>query len=142
MTLVKQFAGCIIVAALLAAVVVPNVDGQIKQGKTRAASTKQLMKGIVGGPCGALKGALEANPADDAAWANVALQAAILNESSYVLMDDGRCPDGDWKGACDLLRAGSDAVLKAAEKKDLAAAKAGFGDVGKSCGACHSKHKK
>ena len=57
-------------------------------------------------------------------------------------MDDGRCPDGTWADATSKhLRGGSQDILAALEKKDLAAAKTGFGNMTKSCKACHDAHK-
>lgn len=115
---------------------------QVKKGKTRAATTKQLMSGVVQPNCAALgKGTKEA-PADDKGWAALATNAALLNEMSYQLMDDGRCPDGTWADAAKALRAASEEVLKKVEAKDQAGAAAAFGNLTKSCGACHMAHKK
>jgi cytochrome c556 len=117
-----------------------HAEAQKTKGKTRAALTKQLMKGLVASNCGDLKKALDAEPTN---WDDVALRAALLNEAGYILMDDGRCPDGDWAGASKALQAHSAAVLAAAEKKDAAAAKEAFGKLtAESCGACHKAHKK
>ncbi len=57
------------------------------------------MKGVMGPHCGALKKGMDAGPSDDKAWEELALHAALLNEASYVLMEDGRCPDGVWAKA-------------------------------------------
>src|SRR6185436_5235489 len=63
---------------------------QVKQGKSRAMKTSQLMKGIVKPHCDALKkGVSETAPDSDEAWQKMAVNAAVLNEISYVLMDDG-----------------------------------------------------
>ena len=66
------------------------IQAKITKGKSRPMTTKQLMNGVVKAHCTALKKALDAGPADDKAWDAVALHAAILNESSFTLMDDGR----------------------------------------------------
>ena len=67
---------------------------QVKKGKTRPLTTKQLMAGSVGPHYTALGKALQAEgPADDKAWADAQTAAALLNESTYTLMEDGRCPD-------------------------------------------------
>lgn len=118
------------------------VNAQVKKGKTRLATTEHLMEGIVKPHCDALKKGLEAAPADDKAWHKLAVSAALLNEASYTLMDDGRCPDGVWADAASkALRQGSADLLKALDGKDHAAAKAAFGAMTKSCKACHEKHK-
>jgi len=115
------------------------VQAQKTKGKTRAATTKQLMKGLVGANCGDLKKALEADTADFDA---IALKAALLNEAGYLLMDDGRCPDGEWAKAAKAIQAHSAAVLEKAEAKDLDGAKAAFAELtANGCAVCHKAHK-
>ena len=115
---------------------------QIKKGKTRAATTKQIMSGLIQSNCAALgKGTAEA-PTDDKGWAALATNAALLNEASYLLMDDGRCPDGDWANAATVLRNASAAVLAKVEAKDAAGAAAEFKKLTQSCADCHKAHKK
>ena len=113
-----------------------------KKGKTRAATTKQLMKGICGANCGALGKGLKAGPKTDKEWEAIELHAALLNELSYTLMADGRCPSGDWAKACKTLGAQSAAVLAAADKHDAEAASAAFKKLTSgSCTVCHKAHK-
>ena len=115
---------------------------QIKKGKTRAATTKQVMGGLVQTNCAAIgKGTKEA-PADDKAWDALATNAALLNEASYLLMDDGRCPDADWANAAKALRAGSEAVLAKIAAKDAAGVATEFKTMTQACAACHKAHKK
>lgn len=132
------------VAALAASLfVAQDMLAQVKKGKSRLLLTKQLMKGLVSAQCGAVKKALDSSPADDKAWEEIGISAALLNEASYVLMDDGRCPDGKWaEAASKSLREGSAEVVAAAEKKDLEAAKKGFGTLTSACKNCHEAHKK
>ena len=141
----RSFLSRILVIALAATVCLASVSyisAQVKQGKTRALKTKQLMKGVVKPNCEAIKKALDNAPADDKAWEELALNAALLNEASYSLMDDGRCPDGTWADAATkALRGGSAEIIGAIEKKDLAAVKAGFGNMTKACKACHDAHR-
>lgn len=119
--------------------IVDRVEAQKTKGKTRAASTKLLMKGLFATNCGAVKKDLEAAEIN---WDDVTLHAAMLNESGYILMDDGRCPDGEWAKSSKALQTTSAALLDAAEKKDAAAAKAAFGDLtAQSCKVCHAAHK-
>ena len=88
------------------------------------------------------KNGLEAGPAKAEAWEELAVHATLLNEGSYLLMEDGRCPDGVWaEAASKTLRESSAEVLKAIEAKDAAAAKTAFEKLTKSCAACHEKHK-
>jgi hypothetical protein len=115
---------------------------QVQKGKTRPLTTKQMMGGLVKPQCAGLGEALKAAPADDKAWEDLATKAALLNEASYSLMDDGRCPDGVWAGAAKKLREASAAVLAKIEAKDYAGTQAEFKGVTASCGECHKAHKK
>jgi cytochrome c556 len=134
--------------ALAAAVVLPlalasGSAGQVKKGKTRPVTTEQLMEGLVNPNCGGLAKAMQGSgPSDDKAWQAVALQAALLNEASYVLMADGRCPDAVWAGACDTLGKNSTQLLVCVQSKDAVGAKAAFTALTGSCKACHSAHRK
>lgn len=119
-----------------------STSAQVKTGKTRPLTTKQMMAGLVKPQCAGLGEALKAAPADDKAWEELATKAALLNESGYSLMDDGRCPDGVWASACKNLREASAAVLAKIEAKDYAGTQAEFKGVTASCGECHKAHKK
>ncbi|MFO1022198.1 MAG: hypothetical protein U0903_16125 [Planctomycetales bacterium] len=119
-----------------------GLEGQIKKGKSRPLQTKQLMQGLVFPNCGALGKGLKTPPTDDKGWDSLAMHAALLNEASYILMDDGRCPDKDWADAVKQLREGSKEVLAAVEAKNAEKASAAMKTMTGSCGACHSKHKK
>ena len=118
------------------------ISAQRTKGKTRLAQTKYLMKGIAQPATGGLAASLkETGPADDKAWETAVGQASVLNELSYLLMDDGRCPDAVWAGASQDLRAGSAQLAEALEKKDLEAARAAFKTTTVSCATCHKAHK-
>jgi hypothetical protein len=119
-----------------------SVIGQVKKGATRPLTTKQMMAGLVGSNCKALGKGIKAGPADDKAWDSLAQNAALLNEASHVLMADGRCPDADWANASTMLREQSQEVLNCIDARDAEATQAAFGALTKSCGVCHSKHKK
>lgn len=117
-----------------------SAHAQKTKGKTRAALTKHLMKGIVAANCGELKKSLDADVPN---WEDISLRASVLNEAGHFLMDDGRCPDGEWAKAAKALQEQSSAVLAAAEKMDAKAAKDAFGKLtGESCAVCHKAHKK
>ena len=118
------------------------LNAQVKKGKTRAMKTAQLMRCVTKPNCDALKKGLDAGPANEEAWDGLAANAAVLNEISYIVMDDGRCPDGVWADAATkTLRQGSAEVLAAIEAKDVVAAKTAFGNMTKACKACHDKHR-
>lgn len=120
-----------------------NVLAQVKQGKTRPAATKYLMRGIMQPNCAGLGALLKGDgPADDKAWDTAACHASCLNEMSYLLMDDGRCPDATWAAAAKTtLREGSEEAIAACNRKDLAAANTAFKKMASACAACHKAHK-
>ena len=84
---------CLVGAALVVAVVGGSVVAQVTQGKTRAMKTSHWMAGIMKTHSGALRKGLSSAPADDKAWEALEVSAGLMNEASYVLMADGRCPD-------------------------------------------------
>lgn len=118
-----------------------SASGQAVKGKSRPAATKHLMVGVVKLHSGNLEKALNEGPKDDAGWDAAAAYAGCLNEVSYALMDDGRCPDKVWEGAAMKLREGSAAALDAIQKRNLDGAKAGVQALKAACGACHKAHK-
>jgi len=85
---------------------------------------------------------LKTPPATDQARADQATKAALLNESSLTMMDDGRCRDSDGANASTVLRESSAALLEKLEAKHAAGAAETFKGVTASCGACHMAHKK
>ena len=128
--------------ALVVGLVGISTMAAVKQGKTRILKTSQFMGGVIKPHCTAIKNALKEGPADDDAWEELAMHAAVLNEASYTLMADGRCPDKVWADSVKTqLAAGSEAVAKAAEAKDVEAAREGFKTLTASCKACHKAHK-
>lgn len=139
--MMKRFLSLTLVLGLIT-VVSMGAAAQIKKGKTRPLTTKQLMSGLVKPQCGDLGEALKTAPTDAAGWDALATKAALLNEVGYLLMDDDRCPDGDWAGAAKTLREGTAAVLAKIEAKDAAGAQEAFKGATASCAACHKAHKK
>ncbi len=134
----------LVVGMVLAVAAMLSVTGmaQVKKGKTRLLETKQLMGGLVRPCCAGIGDGLKAGPPDDNAWADLAGKAALLNEASYVLMDDDRCPDAEWANAAKCLRDGSAAVLAKVEAKDGAGAQEAFKGMTQACAMCHKAHKK
>ena len=120
-----------------------SLTAQIKKGKTRAAATKYLMRAVNQPMCAGLDASLKGSgPADDKAWDTAMCQASVLNEISYALMEDGRCPDAAWANAAKDLKEGSASVLAALEKKELEGARTAFKTVTGACGSCHKAHRK
>ena len=116
-------------------------SAQVKKGKTRPLTTKQMMGGLVGPNCKQLGAGLKNPPSDDDGWAKLATQAALLNESGHILMADGRCPDAKWAAAAKTLKGCSEVVLKKIAEKDAEGAMSAFKAMTGSCAACHKAHK-
>ena len=133
---------CVAMVVAIVSVLAAGASAQVKKGKTRVLTTKQMMSGLIKPNCAGIGEGLKTAPADDKAWDELATKAALLNESSFILMDDGRCPDGEWANASKALRDGSAAVLAKIEAKDYAGAQEEFKGVTGSCAACHKAHKK
>lgn len=131
-----------LVAIAVVTVLVTSAGAQIKKGKSRVLTTKQMMAGLVKPNCAGIGEGLKTAPADDKTWEDLATKAALLNEASFTMMDDGRCPDADWANAAKALREASAAVLAKIEAKDAAGAQEAFKGVTGSCAACHKVHKK
>ncbi len=115
---------------------------KIQKGEKRPLLTKHLMSGLVKPFSGDLRKAIGEAKTDPEAWDDVIKLASLLNESSYIMMADKRCPDKVWADACKTLDTATKAVIKAANKKDAAAAGEAAKGIGKSCGSCHKAHKK
>jgi cytochrome c556 len=108
----------------------------------RVAAVRHIMSGIHQPNCGAIAGLLkDKGPADAAAWGTLASHAALLNESSYLLMENDRCPDGVWAEAAAALRRNSAALFGAAGDEKLADAREAFKGMTAACAACHTAHK-
>ena len=119
-----------------------GLSAQVKKGKTRVLTTKQMMSGLVKPNCSGISEGLKTAPSDQKGGDELVTKAALLNESSFTMMDDGRCPDGEWAAAATTLREGSAAVLAKIEAKDAAGALEAFKTVTGSCASCHKAHKK
>lgn len=135
---------CFALAVVACSIAMLSLQGtaQVTKGKTRAATTKHLMGGLVQPNCAAIGGVAKQAPADDKAWQALATNAALLNESGYLLMDDGRCPDGEWAKAAETLRTSSEALLVKIAAKDVDGVNAEFKTLTTSCAGCHKAHKK
>lgn len=119
-----------------------EVEAQKTKGKTRLAETRDLMKGLCQPHCSGLADLLkDPGPADAKAWRRVIQHASLLNEASYLLMDDGRCPDQEWASAVTVLRESSARVVDAANGKNGADARIAFSSLTTACARCHRAHK-
>ena len=112
-----------------------------KKGKTRPLTSSQLMAGLVMPQFTALKESLEKGIEDDEGWKKVSTSAALLNESSFIMMADVRSPDDTWERACDILNKGSVVMLEKIAVKDSKGALAAIDGIVASCKHCHEAFK-
>lgn len=114
-------------------------------------TTKQLMNWIIDPNATAIwnsvgtittdKGTQEKHPKTDEEWATFRNAAAMLVESGNLLMLDGRAKDQDqWMTTSRGMADAADAVLQAAEAKDVEAYFDAGGALYEACTACHSQY--
>jgi len=135
-------AGIIAVSGLAFTMLSSPVTAQ-KKGQSRPMTTAQLMSGLVKPQLVAVQGhvADEKAPEGEDGWKALTTSIALLNESSYTMMDDDRCPDKIWADACQVLRKATESGLKSAAKQDAAGVREALAGIGASCKACHAEHK-
>jgi cytochrome c556 len=80
-------------------------------------------------------------PQSDDDWKQSAAHASILSETAQLLLMGGRVKDDVWTDGATMVITGAKATVAASEAKDLAAWKAGLGEMGKGCRTCHKVHK-
>lgn len=130
----------VFVVSIITLVRSPLVSAQAK-GKTRPLTTAQMMAGLVKPKFVELKEGLAKDELSEDDWKAFAAHAALLNESSYIMMADERCPDDIWEQGVKILRKSSDEVLAKIAKKDAAGALKAMDNVQLSCKTCHTEHK-
>ena len=117
------------------------------------ATVKQVMRGITM-PAAAtiwdsvstivdLKGVTENVPKNDAEWAVVGANAAVLAESANMLMTGDRAVDkADWIKFATAMRDSAQTALKAADAKDAAGILAVGEVINASCDVCHERYQR
>lgn len=135
-------AGIIALSGLAFTLSTSQVTAQ-KKGKSRPLTTAQLMSGLVKPQLVATQGhvADEKVPEGEDGWKSLTTSIALLNESSYTMMEDDRCPDKIWADACSVLRKATESGLQAAAKQDAAGVRESIAGITASCKACHAEHK-
>ena len=117
------------------------------------ATVKQVMRGITMPAAATIwdsvstivdaKGVTENVPKNDAEWAVVGANAAVLAESANMLMTGDRAVDrGDWIKFATAMRDSAQTALKAADAKDPAGILAVGEVINASCDACHERYQR
>ena len=126
---------------LLSTIIVAVAQAQSYQA---VATAEQIMEGVQKPAMDSLAAMLKAGgPKDDKEWHLAKRQAAVLAETSPLLLMGTRPLDQDiWVKSSERLNQAAVASLKAAETKDLAAWKTSLANMGAACKSCHNVHKK
>ena len=114
-------------------------------------SLKQLMEWVIDPAADAVwdsvktiiteQGTKEIAPQTQEQWDAVRNGAALLVESSNLLMMQTRARDqGEWSAAARRLAETADKALKAAGSKDAAGVFAAGGEIYDACAACHHRY--
>ena len=131
----------------------PSTESAAAPSMPAIANVKQVMRGITM-PAAAtiwdsvstivdLKGVTENVPKDDAEWAALGANAAVLAESANMLMTGDRAVDkGDWVKFATALRGSAEKALKFADAKDAAGILAVGEEINTSCDACHERYQR
>lgn len=136
----KKLSALVVVLAVFAAIGL-EAAAPLRPGKSRLASTRQIMTGFVHPNQLAIEKVAQKPLYDAKSWEMLGANAAMLNEASYILMEDGRCPDADWEKACQKLRTGSAALLAKIEARDAAGVATEYKAMAEACVACHAAHR-
>ena len=92
---------------------------------------------------GRLARSLAAPPTGDEQWEQVRSEAAIVAEAGTLLLAH-RPPKGSltgWRQRATEFRSAAEALLRAIENRDFAAAQQFFRVLPKTCAACHAAHR-
>lgn len=117
-------------------------DSAKKDQGSRPLKTSTVMKFVTKPHCDALKKIFEKGPKTSEDWDALIEHSEVLSEVSYILMEDGRCPDYVWEGAAtQTLRNCAKAIIAASERRNVVVAQGAFEKLTESCTSCHDAHK-
>lgn len=117
-------------------------DPAKKNKGIRPLKTSTVMKVVTKPHCDALKKIFERGPETSEDWDALIEHSEVLSEVSYILMEDGRCPDYVWEGAAtQTLRNCAKAIIAASERRNVVVAQGAFEKLTEACTSCHDAHK-
>ena len=129
------------VLVMLVAACAKAVAARPHKGKSRLATTQQLMDGMVHPNYLAIERATKESRVDPVAWRALANNAALLNEASYLIVDDDRSLGADWDKAARQLRTGSAELLVKIAARDKTEMESVLKVTAKACNDCHTAHR-
>jgi len=113
-----------------------------KDKGARPLKTSTVMKVVTKPHCDALKEIFKRGPKTSEDWDALIEHSEVLSEVSYILMEDGRCPDYVWEGAAtQTLRNCAKAIIAASERRNVVVAQGAFEKLTEACTSCHDAHK-
>lgn len=108
----------------------------------RVATISDIMNSISKSNMGRISSAVKKSaPTSDKGWLAIERAGAMLNEVSFIIVQEDRVIDDVWKKAAGELRAASAQLAVAAKAKDFAGVKAAVPKIGASCKSCHDVHR-
>ena len=106
-----------------------------------SATVKQLMLGAVIPASDIIFGVAAAAPTDDAAWAKVQANAAVITEIARLLTDSSRKKDdSEWIAKSQALYDTANAVAVAASEKNVDKVSDAGNNLYDACDGCHMKY--
>lgn len=134
------------VLALLVAMIAATVPAQENPtqenpAKIRSATIEQVMVGMVHPNYLAIEKAAKEGRVDAQTWKTLATNAALLNEASFLLVDDGRSLGDSWEKAAAEMRGGSATMLAKVGARDKAGIASELKNIAKGCVNCHAEYR-
>jgi cytochrome c556 len=120
---------------------VAAVPAQPQPASQRLASIKHLMQGLVLPHFTTLEEAVKTPPEKVTDWQRLESSAVLLNEASFMLLDEERAPDAVWEKAVLKLRVGSVQAFEAVQRKDVDGLPVALKAVSTACIDCHAAHR-
>lgn len=106
-----------------------------------AATSRQVMLGLVIPAADIVWGVGSEAPADDAAWEKVQATAVMIAEAGHLLMAVPRVVDqGDWLVAAQAMIDAANAAAASAREKNVDKVSEAGNALYESCDACHAKY--
>ena len=129
------------VLVALIATTTAAVSAPMHKSRSRLATTRQLMEGMLHANYLAIENAATAVRTDVQSWNALAINPALLNEASYLIVEDDRSLGTSWDDAAEQLRAGSADMLAKIAAREKTGIESSLKVIAKACTDCHAAHR-